>query len=159
MIRNLTLRHVALSDAPALREKCWSDIALPDAQLRLQTLMGMPEGRERAWGFVALIEDELVAFGQMTRWGTRGEICNLIVSEEWRNQGIGTAIIQRLIGVARENALHDVEIGAAEANPRALALYRRLGFRDGRHVSVDLGHGMEPVVYLLLDLGTGICEA
>jgi ribosomal protein S18 acetylase RimI-like enzyme len=41
-----------------------------------------------------------------------------------------------------------LEIGAALSNPRALGLYRRLGFVDGRILDLDLGNGPEPVMYL-----------
>ena len=45
-----------------------------------------------------------------------------------------------------------IEIGAAVANPRAVALYRRLGFRDERQLFLNLGNGNEPVIYLRLEL-------
>jgi ribosomal protein S18 acetylase RimI-like enzyme len=95
----------------------------------------------------------------MTRWGPRGEISNLIVHPEWRSKGIGTTIIRRLIGAARENELTEVEIGVAESNPRAMALYRRLGFRDDRRLTLDIGSGMEPIRYMMMSSGRGICEA
>ncbi len=112
----------------------------------------MAEGRARLWGLVAEANGEIVGFGQLTRWGWRGEICNLIVRENWRGKGIGTALIRQLIEIARQLGLREVEIGGAEANPRALALYRRLGFEDERRVLLDLGEGNEPVIYLLMRL-------
>jgi ribosomal protein S18 acetylase RimI-like enzyme len=133
---------------------------LQDIHMRLQSLLrGNGNTLPRAWAYTAAESGRAVGFGQLSRWGTRGEICNLIVSEAWRGQGIGSAMIRRLIGVARENSLADVEIGAALSNPRALALYRRLGFADDRRVMLDLGKGAEPVIYLLMDFGRGICEA
>ena len=159
MIANLTLRAIELEDASDLQKNCWPDLALPDIQLRIHGLRGLGDDRDRGWGYAALIDDEVIGFGQLMRWGMRGEICNLVVTERWRSKGIGSAIIRRLIGVAREQGMHDVEIGAAESNPHAVKLYRRLGFRDDRRVTLDLGEGMEPVIYLLLDFGQGICEA
>jgi ribosomal protein S18 acetylase RimI-like enzyme len=37
-------------------------------------------------------------------------------------------------------------------NQRALALYRRLGFQDSYTLQLDLGEGVEPVLYLAIDL-------
>jgi ribosomal protein S18 acetylase RimI-like enzyme len=159
IIPNLLLRSVALEDALALQTACWPEQKLPDVQLRVQSIINAAGARERAWGYVATIGGEIVGFGQMTRWGTRGEISNLIVHPDWRSKGIGTTIIRRLLGVARENELTEVEIGVAESNPRAMMLYRRSGFRDDRRLMLDIGRGMEPVVYLMMSFGRGICEA
>jgi ribosomal protein S18 acetylase RimI-like enzyme len=159
IIPNLLLRCVVLDDVPALHQACWPDQKLADVQLRVHSIINAAGVRERAWGYIATIGGEIVGFGQMTRWGTRGEISNLIVYPEWRSKGIGTTIIRRLIGVARENELTEVEIGVAESNPRAMALYRRLGFHDDRRLTLDIGSGMEPVRYMMMNFGRGICEA
>ena len=74
------------------------------------------------------------------------------MAEKWRSHGIGSAIIGALIDIARQWPIPQVEIGAALSNPRALALYRKLGFRDQRTLNLDLGHGPEPVVYLVMDI-------
>lgn len=156
MIRDLKIRPVTQNDAEALQQQCWPDLSIGEVEARIHSALSE---RAKSRGLVAEVGGGVVGFAQMNRWATRGEICNLIVAEGWRGEGIGTALIQRLIGAAREEGLRDVEIGAEEANPRAAALYRRLGFRDERRVMLDLGSGMQPVRYLVLDLGRGICEA
>jgi ribosomal protein S18 acetylase RimI-like enzyme len=159
IIPNLLLRPVALDDIAALQAACWPDQKLADVQLRVHSIISAAGARERAWAYIATIDGEIVGFGQMTRWGTRGEISNLIVHPEWRSKGIGTTLIRRLLGVARENELTEVEIGVAESNPRAMSLYRRLGFRNDRRLTLDIGSGMEPVRYMMMSFGRGICEA
>lgn len=94
----------------------------------------------------------MIGFGQLTIWSRSAEISDLIVSEAWRNQGIGSAMIARLIESARSLAKNRVEIGVAARNQRALALYRRLGFREDRTLNLDVGDGLEPVMFLQLDL-------
>jgi ribosomal protein S18 acetylase RimI-like enzyme len=159
IISNLLLRPVVLDDISALQAACWPDQKLADVQLRVHSIINASGAHERALGYIATIDGEIVGFGQMTRWGKRGEISNLIVHPEWRSRGIGTTLIRRLIGVARENELTEVEIGVAESNPRAMALYRRLGFRDDRRLTLDIGSGMEPVRYMMMSFGRGMCEA
>lgn len=151
MIKDLYLRPIEFSDAPAVQRALWSDISLRDAEIRLRSL-GEQSGRRRAWGVVAALDGTIIGFGQLSRWGWRGEICNLIVKEDSRSQGIGTALIHHLIEIARINNLRDVEIGGALSNPRALALYRRLGFQEERRLYLELGRGPEPVVYLVMPL-------
>lgn len=52
------------------------------------------------------------------------------VAREHRGRGVGTALIQALIAWAREAGIRRIEVHAHSNNPRALALYRRLGFED-----------------------------
>lgn len=58
-----------------------------------------------------------------------GEI-GISVARERRGSGVGTALLEALIAWARESDIHRLEIRAHSNNPRALALYRRLGFED-----------------------------
>jgi ribosomal protein S18 acetylase RimI-like enzyme len=151
MISNLTLRPVEVGDAVLLQQACWPHMALTDVQWWLSSLS---ERRERglAWGVVALVDGVVAGYGQLTRLGGRSEISDLVVNEMWRGQGVGTAIINHLIELARSQQFPEVEIGVAESNPRALQLYCRLGFREKRRIILDLGSGDEPVIYLSLNL-------
>ena len=48
--------------------------------------------------------------------------------------------------------IKEIEIGAAMSNPRAVALYRRLGFEDSHTMMLNLGKGKEKVLFLRLVL-------
>jgi ribosomal protein S18 acetylase RimI-like enzyme len=104
--------------------------------------------RGHAWGMVAMLDGEVIGFGQLGRWGRRCEISDLIVAEAFRGNGVGTSIIVRLLDLAYQQGIQEVEIGAAVSNPRALILYKNLGFHEIQQVMMDLGHGPEPVIYL-----------
>lgn len=54
----------------------------------------------------------------------------------WRGKGVGTAMINAMLGWAREHPIVEiVSLGCYATNTRALALYRRLGFaEEGRSV-------------------------
>jgi ribosomal protein S18 acetylase RimI-like enzyme len=145
------VRPVQIADTLALHQGCWPQQTLPQVSARLEELIRARNPQNR-WGAVALTENTSVGYGQLSRWGNRVEICNLIVAESWRGQGAGTALILWLIDLAQEKQFPIVEIGAAESNPRALELYRRLGFRVDRSLTLDVGKGPEPVFYLSLDL-------
>ncbi|GAA3782132.1 hypothetical protein GCM10022403_015840 [Streptomyces coacervatus] len=49
--------------------------------------------------------------------------------EELRSRGIGTQLIGAAEELARERGLYKVGIGVGRDNPRAAALYARLGYR------------------------------
>nr|WP_162909959.1 GNAT family N-acetyltransferase [Aggregatilinea lenta] len=103
---------------------------------------------QRGLGLVAVCDDAPCGFGLLTLWPRAGEISDLVVAAGLRGRGIGTRLVETLSDAATGLGVRTLEIGAALSNPRALALYRRLGFVDARTIELDLGCGLEPVVYL-----------
>ncbi|WP_026249124.1 GNAT family N-acetyltransferase [Streptomyces sp. LaPpAH-108] len=57
------------------------------------------------------------------------EIGGVAVRPEERSRGIGSGLIRACEGLARERGIAVVGIGVAKDNPRAAALYARLGYR------------------------------
>lgn len=113
----------------------------------VQTLLEWAR-RDRGWALTVRRDGLILGYGQLLRWGTQAEISDLVVCESQRGRGIGTQLILALLKLAHSKGYPSVEIGVAEANPRALALYLRLGFAIVRTVTLDLGSGPEPVIYL-----------
>lgn len=153
----ITLRLVRPDDISTLQHFCWLGASLETVRARIAHVIARSM-RGLGWGLVALVDGEPVGYGQLMHWGRRGEISDLVVREGWRGQGIGSAIVTRLLDIACQHGLQEVEIGAADSNPRAAALYRRLGFRDSRRVLLELGGGPEPVLYLSKTLREDGCE-
>lgn len=151
MAVNYQLRPVMVQDAEQLQQACWpnwSTEAVKELLWRAEDIAR----RERGIGLVAYAEAGILGYGQLTMWPRAAEISDLLIAATYRNKGIGTAIICALVDNARSWGLPEVEIGSALSNPRALALYRRLGFKDNRILNLDLGNGPEPVMYLTMQL-------
>lgn len=149
----LILRPASVDDAVALRERCWPQRTEQAVAIRLASIVRR-QRQGLAWGVVAVAGGEAVGYGQVSRWRDGGEISDLIVAPEWREQGIGTMLVRTLVEIARSEGFPEVEIGAANANPRAMALYERLGFERRRTVQMDFGGGPEPVTYLVIRFTT-----
>jgi GNAT superfamily N-acetyltransferase len=49
---------------------------------------------------------------------------------ELRSQGIGTALVRTAEALARQRGYHQLGLGADDHNPRAAALYLRLGYQE-----------------------------
>ena len=56
-------------------------------------------------------------------------LAHLAVLPEMRGHGIGRALIDQLIGTAREAGRRRIVLDVAASNPRAEALYLRAGFK------------------------------
>lgn len=143
----IIIRPIAVDDAAALNTACWADLPR-DVVVDLLRRAQKVADRRRGLAVTALWRDQPCAFAMLTLWSRCAEISDLVVSEPLRGRKIGTALIEYLSATARDLGATMLEIGAALSNPRAIALYRRLGFRDGRVITVELGSGPEPVLYL-----------
>jgi ribosomal protein S18 acetylase RimI-like enzyme len=147
----LKIRLVRLEDNAALRADCWSHRSQIAAAERIRRILDMMN-QTRGLGIVVEGEDCILAYGQIMHWRGSAEISDLIVSEKQRSLGIGTAMIQFLTRSMAKAPIQHIEIGAASSNPRALALYRRLGFVDSHKRLLNLGSGNEEIIYLRLKL-------
>lgn len=147
----IRIRPVWLSDAEALHTRCWSSRRLVDVQ-RIVTRAQRIGQQQYGLGAVAVVQGQVAGYGQFTLWSRCGEISDLVVCEPCRGQGIGTAIIQYLLRASRDMQAECVEIGATLDNPRAIALYRRLGFADERTLMLDVDGADAAVLYLRIAL-------
>jgi ribosomal protein S18 acetylase RimI-like enzyme len=57
-------------------------------------------------------------------------INELIVGREYRGRGIGQKLIQKILTMAREEKLNEVEVSTWFENKKAIAFYRKRGFTD-----------------------------
>jgi hypothetical protein len=57
-------------------------------------------------------------------------ILTLYVCEQWRDRGIGSQILAKTIGMARERRLSFILLGVFYDNARAFRLYSRFGFKE-----------------------------
>jgi len=58
-----------------------------------------------------------------------GEI-GMLVDRDWRGRGVGSALIQAAIGLARQQGLHKLSLEVFAGNTAAIALYRKCGFLE-----------------------------
>lgn len=65
------------------------------------------------------------------------------VAHSWRGRGIGRALLEALFTWASDHGIRRIEGEAFATNPRALELYRRLGFvEEGRLVGAVIRDGV-----------------
>jgi len=61
-------------------------------------------------------------------------IDNLVVSERFRQQGIGLVLVERVHQWAREKGITEVELGVWEFNTAARMHYEKLGYQTTRRI-------------------------
>lgn len=151
----VVIRPVQIEDVETLHGQCWTDRPL-SAVYQLVSRAKQVAQQGRGLGIVVTggNRTDIRGYGQLTLWPRTAEVSDLVVNDAYRGQGLGTAMIQYLVRAAKEMHAPMVEIGVAYSNPGALALYRRLGFEDSHTIMLNLGQGLEEVLYLKLDLNT-----
>jgi ribosomal protein S18 acetylase RimI-like enzyme len=153
-----TIRRAILTDAPALaalaahtfEQTFGADNTPEDLALHLATAYGVDQ-QSREIQDVSIItlvaehEKELVAFSQLRLGGAPAcvtgpapiEIQRFYLSGEWHGRGLAQQLMDASFAAAREAGAQTVWLGVWERNPRAIAFYRKLGYRDvGAHVFV-----------------------
>ena len=65
-----------------------------------------------------------------------GHIGRMAVLKEWRGQGVGGAILERLVAVARERGDREIELFA---QTHAIPFYHRYGFVENGEVFEEAG--------------------
>lgn len=151
-----TIRPATQDDAPALTEIATH----PDV---VKNLMTMPTDTPPEWArrlerykysFVAVADGEVVGMvglapGPLPRMAHTG-LLHLMVHPRCHGRGIGTALMNHAIAFA-DNwlMLHRLELSVLSHNPRAQALYERLGFVvEGRKrdAAVALGQYVDEIL-------------
>lgn len=94
------------------------------------------ENPQRHGTWVAEIDGQVVAFAGLLSHshteegaeGIQGEVEPVVVSQPYRDKGIGTRLVEYAVEQAREQKVHFLYIRPVARNERAISLYVRLGF-------------------------------
>jgi ribosomal protein S18 acetylase RimI-like enzyme len=150
---HITIRQTSPADLNRLLLDCWTDRRRDVGRWLLDRAERNRQNQRGESLVVITGQQHIVSYGQLTLWPRCGEISDLVTAPAHRSRGYGTALIQALTAEAITMGARCVEIGAAKSNPRAVALYHRLGFIEHRVIEMPLNNGArEPVVYMILDL-------
>jgi RimJ/RimL family protein N-acetyltransferase len=132
---NISFRLVQEEDRRPLHRTCYSDYNALKFRDLFNHLLRRQE-QEHCFWLVITADDNIIGNGQLVIYSTSAECANLFVIPEYRGQGIGTALIELLTAVARHLNITNLEIGVSIDNPRAQALYQRLGFQEDRRIQL-----------------------
>jgi len=78
---------------------------------------------------VARWEDRIVGCAALVRGqGGQGEIKRMFVDPSARGQGVGRSLLEGIEAIAKEEAIHLLQLETGGQQPEALALYRRFGY-------------------------------
>lgn len=80
--------------------------------------------------FVAKIDNEVVGFAGIKIIIDEADIMNIVTKKTFRNQGIGTLLLENLISIVSKLHLTSISLEVNEENLPAIHLYEKFGFEN-----------------------------
>ena len=84
---------------------------------------------ESFFGVVAEDGEEILGYGGITVALDSADIGNIAVCEQFRRGGVGTAVLTKLIEIAKEKGVKKVFLEVRVSNSPAMSLYIKNGFK------------------------------
>ena len=84
-----------------------------------------------------VVENTVIGVGELIINGKNGWLGNIIVSKDFRNQGLGKKLTKRLIDIANDNGCESIYL---LATPLGKSVYQKLGFHEkGQYLFFEKG--------------------
>lgn len=84
---------------------------------------------ETFYGVIAEDGGEVAGYGGITVASDSADIDNIAVTEQYRNSGVATSILSRLINEAQKRGVKKVFLEVRVSNTPAMSLYLKEGFK------------------------------
>lgn len=81
-----------------------------------------------AYYVLARLGTELAGYCGVWRVLDEGQITNIAVKKDYRNQGIASAILEKILEYSKKNGIKNLSLEVRETNSAAIALYTKFGF-------------------------------
>ena len=79
---------------------------------------------------IAKLDDEIIGFAGIKLVMDEADIMNIVTKKSYRNQGIGTLLLENLISICQNLNLSSISLEVNEDNQTAIHLYKKLGFKE-----------------------------
>ncbi len=80
--------------------------------------------------YVCEDDGKIVAYGGVWHVLDEGQITNIAVKSKYRKSGVGSRLLDAIIGFSKDNDLSVVELEVRASNEPAIGLYKKFGFRE-----------------------------
>lgn len=77
---------------------------------------------------IGKIHNEIIGFAGLKKIFDQADIMNIVIKKTYRNQGIGTLLLENLILLAKDLNISTLFLEVNEQNKPAIHLYEKLGF-------------------------------
>lgn len=121
---NIKITPMTLTDVITIKNNLISDF---DDFWTYHILKEELENKNSSY-LVAKIDNEIVGFAGIKIILDEADIMNIVTKKTYRNQGIGTLLLENLISLSKKLNLKTLSLEVSEENLPAIHLYRKFGF-------------------------------
>ncbi len=79
-------------------------------------------------GFIVAVSKDVIGFIAGIKQGVEARILMLAVDREYRRKGVGSALMNRFMGVCRSEGILSIKLEVRTQNTEAIEFYRKFGF-------------------------------
>ncbi len=123
---NIKITPMTLSDVDTIKNNLISDF---DNFWTYQILKEELKSKNSSY-LVAKMNDKIVGFAGIKVILDEADIMNIVIKKNYRNQGIGTLLLENLIFLAKNLNLKSLSLEVSEKNSPAIHLYQKFGFES-----------------------------
>ena len=123
---NIKITPMTLTDVNTIKNNLISDF---DNFWTYQILKEELESENSSY-LVARMNNEIVGFAGIKVVLDEADIMNIVIKKNYRNQGIGTLLLESLISLAKRLNLNSLSLEVSEKNLPAIHLYQKFGFES-----------------------------
>lgn len=121
---NIKITPMTLTDLDYIKDNLISDF---DDFWTYQILKEELESKNSSY-LVAKINNEIVGFAGIKVILDEADIMNIVTKKTYRDQGIGTLLLENLISLSKKLNLKSLSLEVSEENLPAIHLYKKFGF-------------------------------
>lgn len=121
---NIKITKMSLTDLDCMKNNLINDF---DNFWTYQILKEELESKNSSY-LVAKINNEIVGFAGIKVILDEADIMNIVTKKTYRNQGIGTLLLENLISLSKKLNLKSLSLEVSEENLPAIHLYKKFGF-------------------------------
>lgn len=123
---NIKITPMTLSDVDTIKNNLISDF---DNFWTYQILKKELKSKNSSY-LVAKMNEKIVGFAGIKVILDEADIMNIVIKKNYRNQGIGTLLLENLIFLAKNLNLKSLSLEVSEKNSPAIHLYQKFGFES-----------------------------
>jgi ribosomal-protein-alanine N-acetyltransferase len=122
---DVAFRRMTAADLPAVVALELESYTMPWSESTFRALLR----RRDADLIVAEANNRLAGYAAAWSVLDQCELGNVAVAPDWRNRGVGSQLVARILELARARCVREVFLEVRPSNATAQRLYERLGFR------------------------------
>lgn len=118
------IRRMTETDLPEVAELEQKNFSVPWTEANLRESLNLP-------GYLFLVAEEegkVVGYAGLNRVLDEGDVTNIVVAEEYRGRGLGTALTAALLEEGKKEGIQAFTLEVRFSNLPAVRIYEKLGF-------------------------------